>query len=228
MDLLNFAIQNKEILKIFYAIIIIFICLVIVVKTHRLFHLSLHRGIRYFRNAFFFYGIGFFIRYILGAEFIYGFFDGIYYSTIEFLFEFFLVMGGFFLIYSLLWKKFEGKFNPFSSFFHFRIAVFYFMSLIVVLLDNIWETYYFMFFSQIIIFIIASIIAYNNYRKNVKPGKFLKFYFIAMVLSLIAWLLNALIALILDWNKIIQSGIYIINLAVFFLFLYGVIKFTKK
>ena len=101
----NLIIENKEIIKLFYGIVIGLICLIIVLKTDRLFRISLHQGIRYFRNAFLFFGIGFIIRYLLGALFSYEFFSYSYYPIFNILFEFFLIMAGFFLIYSLLWKK---------------------------------------------------------------------------------------------------------------------------
>tara|TARA_Y100000034_G_scaffold34251_1_gene41975 strand:- start:784 stop:1461 length:678 start_codon:yes stop_codon:yes gene_type:complete len=222
----SLIIENKELLKIFYGLIIALICFVIVLKTNKLFSLSLHKGIRYFRNAFFFYGIAFIIRYLLGAFFLS---NPNYYFVINLLFEYFLVMGGFFLLYSLLWKRFENaKTNYNSSLFNTKIFLFYFMSLIIVFLDYIWQTYYFMFFSQIIIFVSAVIISYINYKKNGKQHKFLKLYFIAMILSLITWILNFLAALFLDWNKGVLTNIYLINIVIFLLFLYGVIKVTGR
>ncbi|MBT96688.1 hypothetical protein CMI49_01150 [Candidatus Pacearchaeota archaeon] len=220
----SWIIENKELLKIFYGLIIALICFVIVLKTNKLFRLSLHKGIRYFRNAFFFYGIAFIIRYLFGAFFLD---NPNYYFVINILFEYFLVMGGFFLLYSLLWKRFESsKTNYNSSLFNTKIFLFYFMSFIIVFLDYIWQTYYFMFSSQIIIFVLASVISYINYKKNGRQHKFLKLYFIAMILSLITWVLNFLVASFLDWNKGVLTNVYLINIVIFLLFLYGVIKVT--
>jgi len=67
MLLYDLIIENKELLKILYALIITVICLFIVIKTNKLFKISSHQGIRYLRNAFFFYGIAFITRYFLGA-----------------------------------------------------------------------------------------------------------------------------------------------------------------
>ena len=64
MDIYGFIIQNKELFKIIYALVIVLICILIVIKTNKLFRLSFHTGIRYFRNTFFFYGIAFAIRYL--------------------------------------------------------------------------------------------------------------------------------------------------------------------
>jgi len=219
----EWIIQNKDILKLFYGLAITLICAIIVIKTDRLFRLSLHQGIRYFRNAFLFYGMGFLIRYISG-----NFFQENYYFFTNFLFEFFLIMAGFFLLYSLVWKKFEdSKRHSVSSLFNSRILLFYLMAFVISVLDLIWSTHSFMFISQIILFVFATAISYSNYQSNEK-GKFLKFYFVAMLLSLIAWILNFLATLTFDWNSLMLINVYGLNIIIFLLFLYGVIKVTKK
>ncbi len=219
MDAYNWIIANKELIKIFYALIIIFICAVIVLKTDRLFRISLHNGIRYFRNAFFFFGVGFMLRYFLKV-----FPD--YLNKI--IFEFFIIMAGCFLLYSLLWKRiesFEREYN--SSLFNPYILIFYLMSFIIVFADYLWSTYYGMFCSQIVLFSFASIISYLNYQKN-KTRPFLKFYFIAMILSLAAWLLNAGTSLLLNWHQGTLIAIYLLNIIIFLVFLFGVVRTTAR
>lgn len=220
-------IENKELLKFIYAVIIGIICFVIVIRTDRLFRLSFHQGIRYFRNAFFFYGLAFITRYFFGAA--YFFVNNFIYDLIMGgIFEFFVIMAGFFLLYSLIWKKFEIEKGSFSSLFNLRIILFYALTLTIVLLDYLWQTYCFMFASQIILFIYASIISYANYKISEKKQGFLKMYFIVIILNLIAWLSNLVIANVFNWSQIGVINIYILNLIIFFLFLYGVISVTKK
>ena len=221
---------NMELFKFIYSFIVVFICVVIVLKTNKLFKLSLHQGIRYFRNAFFFYGVAFLFRYILGSRFISGFVvnSGNHFIFIIF-FEFFLIMAGFSLFYSLVWKRFEkSEKGVLSSLFNFKMLVFYIMSLLIAILDFLWGTYLFMFLSQIILFAYASILSYGNYRRKGDKHRFLKFYFIAMLLSLTAWILNAILANYLSWNKGILLNVYFINIIVFVLFLYGVVHITRR
>ena len=217
--MIEWIIENKELLKFFYAFAIAGICAIIVVKTDRLFGLSLHQGIRYLRNAFLFYGMGFITRTLLGIK-------SFPYSLMNILFESFLIMAGFFLLYSLLWKRFKNSTKS-SSLFNPWLIVFYLMALVIALIDNLWGTYVLMFFSQIILFSFASIISFKNYIKNGKKHKFLRFYFAAMILSLAAWTLNSVAALYL-WRLRFVVGVYIINIAIFLLFLYGVLKVTKR
>jgi hypothetical protein len=145
------------------------------------------------------------------------------------IFEFFLIMAGFSLLYSLLWKKIEhDKKESFSSLFNLRIIVFYLLALVIVSLDYLWVTYFFMFASQIILFVYASIISGINYKLGNKKHKFLRLYFIVILLNLIAWISNFAIAIIFNWNRIGVINVYFLNLIIFLLFLYGVVSVTKK
>jgi len=218
MFLYEIAIQNKELLKLLFTIIVGLICFAIVLKTDRLFRLSYHQGIRYFRNAFFFYGLAFIFRYLFGV---------IYSPVMKIIFEFFIVSAGFFLLYSLIWKRFEPS-NKFahSSLFNLRIFLFYCLTAILVFLDYIWASYCFMFVSQIILFGVASIISYKNYIK--KKQSLSKLYFLVLVLNLIDWLSNFIVAVFLEWYQPIVIGVYFLNIIIFFIFLYGVISATKN
>ncbi len=226
MDLYSLIIGNKWALEVLYAFVICLICVIIVVKTDRFYKLSLHQGIRYFRNAFFFYGIAFVVRYIFGifSDFSIGYAD-----ILKVMFEYLIIMAGFFLLYSLLWKRIESEKEDYlSSLFNAKIAIFHVMALVISVLDFLWQTYQFMFLSQIIIFVYAFGISFNNYKNFGKQHKFLKFYSVAMLLSLAAWILNTLAAAFFEWNPGILIDVGAINIMFFLLFLYGIIKFTQK
>jgi hypothetical protein len=219
--MIELIIENKELLKFIYTFAIALICAVIVVKTDRLFHLSLHQGIRYLRNAFFFFGFGFILRSLLV-------FNSFPIVLLKVIFEFFIIMAGFFLLYSLLWKRLESQSKNYtSSLLNPKIFLFYSMALIIALVDSLLGTYLFMFLSQIIIFAFASVISFRNYSTHGKEHKFLKSYFIAMLLSFVAWSVNTFAALYL-WRLRFVTSVYIINIVIFLLFLYGIIKVTKK
>jgi hypothetical protein len=225
MSLYSLVIENKFILEAFYALIICSLCMLIVLKTDRFYKLSLHKGIRYFRNAFFFYGIAFALRYVFG---IFSDFALHYAFVVGMLFQYFFVMAGFFLFYSLIYKKIESSSENYtSSLLNPKIFVFHIIAFLISVLGYLWQTYLFMFFSQIIIFFCALIISFINY-KNRKQHKFPKFYFIAVFLGLVAWILNLLVALFFQWNPTILIEIGILNVIFFLLFFYGIIKFTQR
>jgi hypothetical protein len=219
LEFYQFIAQNKSIFRVLYSVIIAFICLIIVLKTDKLFRISSHQGIRYFRNAFFFYGIAFLLRALLISP--------IYSSLTKMAFEFFMIMAGFFLFYSLLWKRLETKKDT-SSLLNPKIIMLYALTLILIVLDYLWGGYNFMFISQIILFLLASVISYNNYQTKGKEHKFLKLYFGVMVLNFVAWLANFIFANFLGGRLRWLANIYILNVIIFLIFLYGVNKFTKK
>ena len=224
MDLYSLITENKLVLEALYTLIIVSICMVIALKSDRFFRISFHNGIRYFRNAFIFFGASFLARYILGLL------SDLRVSNIEIvkvIFEYLIIMAGFFLFYSLIWKKFASR-KEYSSMINSKITVFHLMAITLAIMDTLWHTYNFMFFSQIIIFIYTSVISFTNYLRNSGKRKFLKFYFIGMLLVLSAWTLNFLAASVFQWNPLILINIGIINVIFFFLFLYGIIKVTKK
>ncbi len=226
MGLYTFILENKWILEVLYALVISFICGVVLFKTDKFFRLSLHKGIRYFRNAFLFYGLAFIFRYVFG---VLSDFNIDYFFTVRMIFEYALIMAGFFLLYSLIWKKIESPEEEYSSsLFNPKIAVFHIMAIVITMLDILWQTYFFMFISQIVIFVYASVISCINFKKDNNKHKFPKFYFIAMLLGLVAWTLNLVAALYLEWDKQVLIYIGIINIIFFVLFLYGVIKATKN
>lgn len=219
MYLYDLLLGNRIFLKLLFTIIIGFICFIIVLRTHKLFKLSEHQGIRYFRNAFSFYGLAFILRYLI---------EIISPLVTKLVFEFFLIMAGFFLLYSLMWKKFEieGR-GGYSSLFNLRIFLFYILTIILVFLDYIWQNYCFMFGSQIILFTYASIISYINYKKSGGRG-FTGMYSIVMLLNLIAWAANFIASIFLGWYKPIVIGIYALNVIIFLIFLYGVLSVTRR
>jgi hypothetical protein len=229
MQFYSWILQNKEVLKLIYTLIIGLICLAIVLKTHRLFKISLHQGIRYFRNAFLFYGIAFISRYVFSL--VRGLSEGsarLYGSAVLIIFEFFLIMAGFFLLYSLVWRKLEqGKEHKISSLFNLNVGLFYLMAAILTVLDFVWQTYSFMFISQIIIFSYASGVATAKLSESQGKG-FINLYLGIMLLNLSAWVVSFVVAGFFDWSQGGVMATYGFNAVIFVLFYYIVNKSTKK
>jgi len=102
------------------------------------------------------------------------------------------------------------------------------MALIIVLLDYFWDTMYIMFLSQILLFLVALIISYLNFKKRKNARGFTHFYLIAIAIILLAWVLNFFASLLLNWNIAALIYIYILNIIFFLLFLFGVTKITSR
>ena len=222
----EWILANKEILKVVYALVIVSICAIIVLKTDRMFKLSDYQGLRYFRNAFFFYGLAFFVRFILGG--IPAIADkSIFLLKVGFFFEFFIIVAGFFLLYSLIWKRIE-KVKSYHSLLNLRALIFYVVALLVTFLDLFYNTTLLMYSLQIVLFATIGVISYGNFSKDKKKHKFLKYYFLVIILGLIAWVLNAALEYFLNWNKVIQMGVCGLNILFFVFFLYAITKITKS
>lgn len=215
MLLYNLAIEHREILKLAFSALVVLSCFIIVLRTHKMFKLTDHEGIRYFRNTFMFFGLAFAFRYFLN-----------YSQILNIFYEFFLMMAFFMLFYSLSWKRFNGG-HKISSLFNLRIFIFYSIALIISLLDFMWGCYSFLFFSQVIILSFSAGIIFEKSSSGEKGG-FLKLYLLVIFLSLFARLTNLIISSMFAWNRIGVIGIYLLDAVIFLLFLYGVIQNTKK
>jgi hypothetical protein len=226
MSLYSLILENKYILELLYALAISFICGVIVLRTDKFFRLSLHQGIRYFRNAFLFYGAGFIARYLFG---VFGDLALDYAFFFEITFEYFFVMAGFFLLYSLIWRKIESPKEEYvSSLFNAKILIFHVMAVVIAVLDFLWQTYNFMFISEILIFLFVSILAYVHFSKDKGKHRFPGFYFFITLIGLAGWVLNFLAESYFNWSHEVLIFVGIVDIIFFMFFLYGVIRVTKQ
>lgn len=212
---------HKDLCEGIYSALLFLICILIVLRSDKLFRLSFHQGIRYFRNAFFFYGLAFFIKGFLNEVFELGL--SIY------LFEIFVLMGSFSLFYSLIWKRFESGDGAVSSIFNLRMLIFWLMTILIVTLDFFWGTHLLLFAAQFLIFVIATVLSLSNCSKGLckKKGSFSRLYFFAISILLISWILQILLEAIFFWYPGILIAVYILNLLVFVTILFGVIKLTS-
>ncbi len=218
----DWILGNKEILKIIYALIVVFVCSIIVLKTDRLFKISDYQGLRYFRNSFFFFGIAFLTRYILGLGGGEGF-PPYYSSAIKILFEFFIIVAGLLLFYSLIWKRVE-KSKHYHSFFNLNMFVLYSVALIITIASSIFNGGGIMCIFQVLLFLFMGVVIYVNQKKD----NFARLYFLTITIGLIIWILNTLLYFFWNWNSLVEIIVYGLNIVFFSLFFYTVIKLTEN
>ena len=99
---------------VFTAIAVIF-CLLIYFKTREVYNLTKHKGIKYFRDAFLFFGLSYILRFLFSLVFL---------SRIAFDFVlpramfmplfilplgYFSTIGIFYLVFSSIWKRFNNR-----------------------------------------------------------------------------------------------------------------------
>lgn len=215
-------------LETIYALLVILPSLLIFSKTRKLFRFSNYKGIKYFSNAFLFFAIGFILRYFVVLNKI---ISGNLLATIQsfdlllIAMEFFMIVPGMFLLYALVWKNFEHLLYSKKP-VNLAIFLMYFVALLLAVLDYVFSTFLFLFVSQIILFSVASVIAYTNYR--VKRQYFKQFYFISMFLFLVMVVVNLIAQYTINNFPIMRFYVYVITVVVVFLFLHITNKLTKS
>jgi hypothetical protein len=201
-----------------YLAIIIFLCLLVYFKTKEIYDLTSHRGIRYFRNAFFLFGIAYLFRFIgvlshiykisfglsPGTHFILGFVLSAYASSIAILY----------LAHSVMWKRIKlSKFN--EKYLHHVIA------LGILIIAFVTNSPLIILAAQILLFVFILIMGFINYRK-VKKKQTLSLYAIYFGLFLF-WILNLFTSTFRFLFRI-ELFLYVISIALFALIARKVIK----
>ena len=206
-------------LETVYSLLIIIPCLIIFFRFSKMYRFSNYKGLSYVKNAFLFFAVAFFLRYLvlLNRLFI-GEFTGTIadFNALLFLMIFFMTLPGFFLLYSLIWKNFEVK-KYSSKPLNLQVSIIYLLAIIIALADYLTNSFLFMYSSQITAYFIASFIAYKNYASDKKLLK--QFYLISMLLLLFAMILNVIAQYTIDAFPVIRLYTYALTILVIFVFL---------
>ncbi len=211
-----------------YAVLVIVPSLIIFYKTRKLYNFSGYKGLGYFSSAFLFISLGFLLRYIIILNKTLA---GDPFGTIKNFdvlvagMEFFIVLTGMFLLYSIVWRRFEtSKYS--GRIINAPVLFLYLLALVITILDFILETFILLYSSQIILFGAASIITYRNYRRKRLYSR--QFMFISMFLFLIVMVINFFAKITIDQYPIIRFYAYLITVVAVFIFLYITNKLTGE
>jgi hypothetical protein len=200
------------ILKIIFSLIIILSSVLIYLKTNKLYTLSSHRGIKYFRNSFIYFTVAFAanIAIIILNEY---FQDRVLEIIASYLiFNFTLAAGGFFLIYSLIWRDMEKNREYALFFLAFALAIvdyFYLKGIIYA--------------AQLVTLGYGMIASYSSYKSSTVHN-FRQIFFISIVLAFIGFAVNMLSIFLLPIFPLYWMLAYIITTSAFVLILYSVMR----
>jgi len=219
IDLVNVYLQNKFFIDLLYFIILLIPGLTIFFLSKKLYQVSKYEGIKYFRNAFLFYSLGIFFGLITT---IFQNYSEVIFSLSIVLGEYSLTIAGFYLLLSLGWKKLQG-----SSQIPNRFYLLHTLALIIGILDFLVGGRFVMFSIQILLFAVAIFVSFKNYITSPKAA-FLKYYFFAMVLFFITWILNFANEFMPQPTSILSICSLVITTIVFYIFFIGILLFTKK
>jgi len=210
--------------ELVYSFIIIICSLMIYFATKEMDKLTSYKGIKYFRLAFLFFAFAYFFRYFI-QFFLFSFnlkgileFSPMFFGAISlFVFLYFSSMAIFFLLYSVMWKKWNHSkltiilFNVFALIIAF--ASIFFRGIFVYLIIN---------FILLLVVLFILFIAYKDSKKKSKAGS----PFIIYLLLSIFWILNITNILIPKFLSIYQLLVYLISILLFMIILYKVLKKT--
>jgi len=166
-----------------YTFLVVFLCFLIYFKTRESYILTKHKGIKYFRDAFLFFGLSYALRLLFS---IIMFSDRAFDLDLPRLFFFpplllfpvgyFSTIGIFYLLFSSLWKE-HKTYLLISS------------HLVAVLLSAValfTRSYEILFDLQSVLLVVAVILSFITHRKVKKIPQIKIFY----ILILIFWLFN--------------------------------------
>lgn len=207
--------------EIIYSFVIIVCSLMIYLGTKELYNLTSHKGIKYFRLSFLFFALAYFFRSFIKIILLYFEIDElrtilpIFGEITFFIFMYFSSIAIFYLLYSVMWKKWKSK---------LIIYLFHLTALAIATTISLFRNQTIYFLINILLFIFILFTVYTSYKQS-KKKKSPNLYFIYLLLF-VFWILNILDVLIPTFLKTSQLFIYLTSLGVFLLILYKVIKKT--
>jgi hypothetical protein len=201
-----------------YTLIIMSSCFIIYIKTKELYELTTHTGIRYFRNAFLFLGIAYFLRFLTPIFRTQPFSPTIFFSKGFFLVSYVSSVAVLSLLWSVLWKKYHKGFFDRMIFLH-AIAV------AIALVNFVFRVKLFVILFNTFLVLLAAILSYY-YRKSDRKSGFSQFHFVYLLLF-IFWILN--FAARFYFRSISTAAgltLHTLSTALFLIILYRVLKIT--
>jgi hypothetical protein len=192
-------------------------------RARQLYSFSRYRGIRYFASAFLFLAIGFIFRYlVMLSRLSQGITQTIKdFGVLTLAMEFFLVLPGLFLLYSMVWQRLEkDKYS--NSYYQAGI---YALAILLAAADTASGGFSFMYSSQIAAFVFASAIGFRRYKR--KKSNFMQLYSISMVLFLIVWVINMFAQYTIDAVPIIRLYAYLFTVSACLLVFFITFRLTR-
>jgi hypothetical protein len=188
------------------SLIIIALCAYVAAKTGRLHALTAHRGLKSFRDAFIFFAAAFALNILVVA------FSGSYaQQPFLVLFNYTVSMGGFLLVYSLVWKELGDD-------WHYVLHA----AAITAALTDLYFMRYAAYITQIAVLSAGVFLAYGSYRKKRQPMR--QLLFISITLAALGYAVNLASALLAPSFRLIWVPAYLITLGTFALISFAVAR----
>ena len=209
-------------IDLIYSFVIILCSLMIYYSTKEMYELSSYKGIKYFRYAFLFFAIAYlfksFIKFMLvyfGASRIIDLNPRFMGPLTLFIFMFFGTLAIFYLVYSLLWKKWNERSEIILGIFYLLSII---ISFIIITTKQVW-----VFIATSIFIFAISLFGMYLTKKQSKDKKKKNNIHTIYTLLFTFWILN-MIEVLIPTQQIFQLILYLASLGVFLTILYKVVK----
>lgn len=216
--------------ELIYSFVIVVCSLMVYHATKEMYELTSYKGIKYFRQAFLFFAIAYFLRYSIKFFQIFFNLRGVPEISPQhmggmppfifgwlslFVFLYFSSMAVFYLLHSIMWKKWSRS--------TLRSYLFNIISLIIAFIGASFGGRQMYLILNILLFLLVSFILFAAYKdsKNKKKGKNL---FIIYLLLFVFWILNVIDTLLPRFLQFYQLLIYLASILLFMIILYKVLK----
>lgn len=213
-----------------YSFVIIICSLMIYRSTKEMYELSSYKGLKYFRDSFLLFAIAYFFKSFITLLLVYSgatriieinpMFIGI---ITLFVFMYFSSLAVFYLVYSLMWKRLNGK-SGILGIFHILSIAIAFITITTNQVGMLFGVNLFILAIAIFGLVITHKESKNNKEsKNKKKGNNI---YVIYTLLFIFWILNIIQVLIPSFLHFSQILIYLASLGIFLSILYKVLKKT--
>ena len=191
-----------------FSLVVLVSCALIYFRTKELYDLTAHKGIKYFRNTFLFFGIAFAIRFIFHLILSAGInpilFRPLTWGILEFAFfamAYASTMALIYLIYSIFWKKIDKYFKD-------RVYLLHIIALAIAFLSITSEPILFLAF-QAALYILLIIISIINYRKTKS-----KIYLVYLLIFAL-WIINSILEFVIFITPLFGLILYGVSIVLF-------------
>lgn len=222
---LEFLMPPQIGVELIYSFVIIACSLMVYYGTKELYELSSYKGIKYFRQAFLFFAIAYFFRYSI--IFILSLFNirtmheflpmslGPTGPLTLFIFMYFSSMAVFYLLYSVMWKRWNGDSK--------MIYIFHAVAVVISLVSIISRRNDILLGINLILLMLISFVYYIAHKDSKIKKKGYNLYAIYMLLF-VFWVLNMIDLLVPSFLQQFQLLIYLASSGIFLTILYRVLK----
>ena len=208
--------------EVIYSFVIILCSLMIYYGTKELYELSSYKGIKYFRQAFLFFALAYFFRSFIkvisissDVRDLHEFAPMMFGEATLFIFAYFSSIAIFYLLYSVMWKTWNGSSK--------KVYLFHAISLIIALLCTLSRSPFVYVGLNVIILLFAGFTFYFANREQGMKHKKNSLYAIYLLLFAF-WMLNVFDVLVPMFLEMFKLIIYLFSAGIFLLILYKVLK----